>query len=145
DACLRRRQLAVPLPRASRFLSLTIVWLEGWSPGGKPPGFLFVLPRKRRACSRRVAKRNAGWAICRMMTLDFATVVWATDALGSLSAVMAGLVPASRVYPTCSSLLCGSRACPTSDAIHVLNFSDRPRRRGCPRKRGHDLTAGCGA
>ena len=33
---------------------------------------------------------------------------------------MAGLVTASRVYPTCGKYLCGSRAGPTSDAIAKL-------------------------
>jgi hypothetical protein len=35
--------------------------------------------------------------------------------------VIAGLDPASRVYPTCGALLmCGPRASPRSDAIHLL-------------------------
>src|SRR5580704_5324676 len=41
--------------------------------------------------------------------------------------VIAGLDPASRVYPTCGALLmCGPRASPRSDAIHLLreNFCD---------------------
>src|SRR5260370_42626386 len=33
---------------------------------------------------------------------------------------MAGLVTASRVYPTCGTHMCGPRASPRSDAIHVL-------------------------
>src|SRR5262249_55781404 len=41
---------------------------------------------------------------------------------------MPGLVPASRVYPTCSALLCGSRARPTSGGIHAFTTSQQARR-----------------
>ena len=48
--------------------------------------------------------------------------------------VMAGLVTASRVYPICGSPLCGSRASPTSDAIHVFEPQLLKGRRGCPQQ-----------
>jgi hypothetical protein len=38
-----------------------------------------------------------------------------------LSTVIAGLDTASRVYPTCGTSICGTRASPNSDAIHPFN------------------------
>jgi len=42
-----------------------------------------------------------------------------------LSTVMAGLVTASRVYPTCATYKRGTRASPGSGAIHVSAASKK--------------------
>src|SRR5919197_4049498 len=75
-------------------------------------------------CGRRVRKRrSAGLRAC-------------SAHLGPHARVIAGLVIASRVYPTCDALYCGTRAGPSSDAIHI--FVEATKDVDARDKRGHD-------
>src|SRR5260370_34762703 len=55
------------------------------------------------------------------LTPEILTMCWCS----ALASVIAGLDTASRVYPTCGTLLmCGPRASPRSDAIHLVSQED---------------------